>query len=92
MSIRHHLAVSVIQNREQDLSVLLSYMQAAVNECSLMNLMPHRDSAVLLLASQVAYVTGTDTPVRMKYTEHYSTCAEEMVNDLTAVQTSTNVN
>lgn len=92
MSIRHHLAVTAIKTHEQDLSVLLSFMQAAVSECSLMNLMPHRDAAVLLLASQVAYITGTDTPVRMKYTEHYNLCAEEMVNDLTAVQTSTNVN
>lgn len=92
MSIRHHLAVSAVQNHEQDLSVLLHYMQAAVSECSLMNLMPHRDSAVLLLAHQVAYITGTDTPVKMKYTDHYAICAEEMVNDLAAIQTPTNIN
>ena len=92
MSIRHHLAISAIQNHEQDLSVLLSYMQAAVSECSLMMLTPHRDAAVLLLASQVAYITGTDTPVRLKYTDHYAVCAEEMFNDITAIRSPTNIN
>lgn len=92
MSIRHHLAVAAIRNSEQDLSVLLTYLQAAVADCNLMNLMPHRDAAVLLLASQVAYVTGTDNPINIKYSDHYALCSEEMANDATALQSSTNIN
>lgn len=92
MSIRHYLAVTAIRTHEQDLSVLLSFMQAAVSECSLMNLMPNRDAAVLLLASQVAYVTGTDNPINIKYSDHYALCSEEMANDATALQSSANIN
>lgn len=92
MSIRHYLAVSAIQNSEQDLSVLLTYLQAAVADCNLMNLTAVRDPAVLLLASQVAYVTGTDNPIKIKYSDHYALCSEEMANDFTAIQSSANIN
>jgi hypothetical protein len=92
MSIRHHLAITAIRNQEQDIVALVSYMQASLNECAFANVTPRYDPAILLLASQLAMVTNTDHPEKMKYREHFDACLEEITNDLTAIQTPTNIN
>lgn len=92
MSIRHHLALSAIRNQEQDIVALVSYMQAALNECALTKVTPRFDPAILLLASQLAMATNTDHPEKMKYRDMFDACLEETMNDYAAVQTPTNIN
>jgi hypothetical protein len=92
MGSRHHLAIKVIHEETQDIASLASYLLFAVNECNNLKQQIETDPAVLLLASQLALVTGTDTPVRMRYQEMYDVCVREMSNDLATVQTPTNLN
>ena len=85
MSLRHHLAVSVATEQvEQDFVALLNFLLAATNECKLMGTEPLSDAAVLVLSAHVAFMTGTDTPLKFKYPDHLQYCFEEVNNDLTA--------
>lgn len=92
MSLRHHLAVSALDTQEQDIKVLLSLLQAAVSECRLFGVTERKDSAVLLLAGQLAFVTGTDSSVQVKYQDHYTVCMTEVQDDLATIQSSKNLN
>lgn len=81
MGTRHELAMSIVQTGEQDLSKLVSVMRFALDECQHMNKPIHKDAAVILLAWQMAMVTGTDHPEKMNYREHLDACVEEIMND-----------
>lgn len=84
--------MAAIKSQEQDVNAIVCYIQAALNECGLSNVTPRYDSAFLLLASQLALATGTDHPAKMDYRKHLDVCAEEIMNDITALQTPTNIN
>lgn len=92
MSARHHIALAAIRTQESDVKRLVHYMSIAVSECEILSKKYATDSAVLLLASQLALVTNTDNPLKMKYRVLVDKCLEETNNDLAAIQSPENLN
>lgn len=92
MSARHHIALAAVRSHESDVKRLLHYMSVAINECEILNTKYDTDYAVLLLATQLAMATHTDSTLKLKYRILVDKCLEETNNDFAAVQSPNNIN
>jgi hypothetical protein len=86
MSARHYLAVSALDSQETDVDKIVSFLQIASKDCEIHNKKPHKDPAFILLASQLAFLTNTDTYNSTTYQRYYKICKQEVFNDVAAVQ------
>jgi hypothetical protein len=91
MSARHYLALSAIENNVNDLKELIGFLQTAISDCELTKAKPEKDPAVLLLSAQLAFATNTDTITSTKYNRMVTACKKEVLDDVSAIQSSENV-
>lgn len=91
MSARHYLALSAIENNVNDVAEIVGFLATSVSDCKLTNAAPEKDPAILLLASQLAFATNTDTITSSKYTRMVNACKSEVEKDVSAIRASENV-